>query len=181
MTLGLTSFLIIALFFFLLLAGMLAIVLWRMDADRDSTTEDILASNYEMNSTVLIPRELAVYRALKEEFAGEYEVLAKVHAVSFILPRRDMRRREWKEAYRALKRKWFDFVLCSGDALQPVVGICVRLNDLDDRAFDEVPFQELCSELGLPLLVISPDILEQPGSLRSTIERAVSRRQPTFA
>lgn len=176
MTLGFTSFLIIALCFLLLLGGMLAIVLWRMDREKDISTDDILAGDYEMNSTVLIPRELTLYRALKEEFAGQYEVMAKVHAVSFILPRRDMRRREWKEAYRALKRKWFDFLLCEGDEMRPIIGICVRLNELDDRAFDEAPFQQLCQELGLPLLILSPDILEQPGSLRRTIERAIAKR-----
>lgn len=160
--------------FVLIILFVLGTVVWQLERHDSSRQGRIQLENYEVNSALLIPRELAFYQQLHQLYGAEYVIMVKVHAVSFMLPKREMPRREWQDAYRALNRKCFDFLLCSPESLKPCCGIRLKLSETDDHVYDDEPFQALCKKHGLPLLLLAVDSASDPQALKRTIKRALA-------
>ena len=71
------TFIGLAVLFAIVVLGMLMVVIWRLDRSDDGRGGTIGINNYEINSSLLIPRELTLLHALQEHYGVDYEIMAR--------------------------------------------------------------------------------------------------------
>jgi Protein of unknown function (DUF2726) len=89
---------------------------------------------YEAIPLLFSPAERSFYGVLKQAFATDYEIFAKVRLADIVRPVRNASRSSWQSAFNRIAGKHIDFVLCDREQLR--VAVVIELDDRTHERFD---------------------------------------------
>ncbi len=111
-------------------------------------------SMYSLKNSILTERELQFYDQLKEIIPNEYFIAPKVGIKDFIEIKSG---KDYMKYFGHISQKHIDFLICSKNRLQPILGI-----ELDDQSHKQAARSErdkkvdaLYSQIGLQIIHIS--------------------------